>query len=1006
MASRHPSRFRSAITHCRSSFAKSVPLASLLGILLVAGAPADSHAVLGPHIWSQNFPPFASAVQIAKEMTIDSQGNLIVVGEFTGTLEFGEGLLVSAGGTDIFMAKFSGHGDLIWSKRFGDGNPDRVNGVAVDGADNIFITGDFQGSIDFGGGVLASAGGDDVYIAKFDDSGAHVWSSRHGDASNESGIDLICNKTGDVIVIGHFVNNINFGGAPLLSTLGSWDVFLVKLNGAGGHIYSFSYGDAANDYGESIDIYPWGQIVIGGNFFGTINFGGGLLTATGAAEDIFLARLDELSAGHQWSVSYGDSAQDLLSDLDLDDGTGDIALTGDFYKMIDFGGGLMASAGGADIFIARLDSASKHIWSNSFGDPNNQTGRQVDFVGPGDIALGSNFQGTVDFGGGPLVSAGNDDVGYAKFDPTGLHLASARYGNVGPDHVEGIVVVPGGPDPYLFGDFELTIDFGWGLLEAAGASDLFLLQMDPGIASQWNDSYGEFSGQYDIVIDNFGDVIMVGEFQGAINFGLGALLSAGGTDIFIVKFNLVGVPLWNASFGDPQNQYADAVDIDSGNNIVMTGRAEGVVNFGGGALVSAGGTDIFLVKFNPVGVHLWSNMYGDPFDEAATSVHVDRFVGSDEIYLTGWFRGTISFGGGVLVSAGAEDMFIANFDWFGLPLWDFRAGDADRQRGKDVHTDLSGNTVVVGDFRGTIDLGGGPLVSAGLSDVFLGKINLPAGTHLWSVRYGGLDSDRAIGLEVNSLDRIIIAGHFHDQIDLGAGLIPAVGQSDIFMAGYLPNGAHIWSQSFGDVRRDRATDLELDLFDRIVMSAKTDGTIDFGGGPLPNAGAQDVYITRFLSFGAHNCSLNYGDRSVQVPTAIHAGGAGDVASAGFFQGAVDFGGGPLFSIGFPHVYAVVWRPGPSTAAGDLPVAEGLAIEASPNPFNPVTRLTYRVPEAGPVSISAYDAAGRLVDRVLESDFHGAGLFELDYTPTMSSGVYFLRIETQKGSSTVKAVLLK
>jgi hypothetical protein len=82
-------------------------------------------------------------------------------------VNFGGGGLVSAGVGDIFVAKYSGaDGSHLWSKRFGDTSADSGQGVAVDGSGNAVVTGVFNGTVNFGGGGLVSAGSDDIFLLK------------------------------------------------------------------------------------------------------------------------------------------------------------------------------------------------------------------------------------------------------------------------------------------------------------------------------------------------------------------------------------------------------------------------------------------------------------------------------------------------------------------------------------------------------------------------------------------------------------------------------------------------------------------------------------------------------------------------------------------------------------------------------------------------------------------------------------------------------------------------
>jgi len=110
---------------------------------------------------------------------------VVITGYIWGTVDFGGGPLTSAGGFDIFIAKFDTNGQHLWSQCFGDGSNQDAYGIAIDGSGNVIVTGWFQGTVDFGGGALTSAGLDDIFVAKFDPNGNHVWSQSFGDASDD-----------------------------------------------------------------------------------------------------------------------------------------------------------------------------------------------------------------------------------------------------------------------------------------------------------------------------------------------------------------------------------------------------------------------------------------------------------------------------------------------------------------------------------------------------------------------------------------------------------------------------------------------------------------------------------------------------------------------------------------------------------------------------------------------------------------------------------------------------
>lgn len=86
---------------------------------------------------------------------------MVVTGQFRGTVDFGGGLLTNVGSSyypDIFVAKFSPTGSHFWSESFGDTYDQGADGAAVDSSDNVVVTGYFQGTVDFGDGPLTAAG--------------------------------------------------------------------------------------------------------------------------------------------------------------------------------------------------------------------------------------------------------------------------------------------------------------------------------------------------------------------------------------------------------------------------------------------------------------------------------------------------------------------------------------------------------------------------------------------------------------------------------------------------------------------------------------------------------------------------------------------------------------------------------------------------------------------------------------------------------------------------------
>ncbi|MGD8414750.1 MAG: hypothetical protein PVF33_10980, partial [Candidatus Latescibacterota bacterium] len=325
-------------------------------LAFVLGTVSTAWAQFPPHVWSERFGDADD--QYCEGVAADASGNIIVVGSFQGSADFGGGTLTSAGGYDIFIAKYDEGGSHIWSQRFGDEGDQNAGSVAVDGGGNVTVTGQFEGTVNFGGGPLASSGGLDMFVAKFDAAGNHIWSQRFGDASglstNEWGETVLADGSGNVVVTGRFDNTVNFGGETLTNAGSLPGTYIVKFSGAGDHLWSQRVGGtgmagAINPLtGVAVD--GSGNVILTGNFVGTVDFGGGPLVSAGGGGNVFVAKFDE-NGGHVWSRSFGDIFGQYGRGAGAD-GSGNVFVTGSFVGTVDFGGGPLTSANGTDMFVA------------------------------------------------------------------------------------------------------------------------------------------------------------------------------------------------------------------------------------------------------------------------------------------------------------------------------------------------------------------------------------------------------------------------------------------------------------------------------------------------------------------------------------------------------------------------------------------------------------------------------------------------------------------------------
>jgi hypothetical protein len=226
----------------------------------------------------------------AFDLAIDSTGRIAATGRMSGSINFGGGVLTAAGGNDGYLVVYSATGTFVRAKIWGGTGYDDGTGVGFDGADDVYVAGDFNGSVDLGGGALLSAAQGSTFVFSQDNNGVHRWSKAFaGTDASFAGFEkpLAVNSAGDVVLTGTYKSSIDFGGGTLTS-LGGYDVFLLKLTSLGAHVWSKSYGSTGDDDGNGAGIGPGGWVGLAGDFAATGTFGSSMLVSAGLNDGFVL----------------------------------------------------------------------------------------------------------------------------------------------------------------------------------------------------------------------------------------------------------------------------------------------------------------------------------------------------------------------------------------------------------------------------------------------------------------------------------------------------------------------------------------------------------------------------------------------------------------------------------------------------------------------------------------------------------------------------------------------
>jgi Secretion system C-terminal sorting domain/Beta-propeller repeat len=476
-----------------------------------------------------------------------------------------------------------------WAKSFGNTGADFSHEVITDAVGNHYLTGEFEGTVDFdpGAGVsnLIATGLHDVFVCKYDISGNLVWARQMGGSNDDVAYSVCVDVSGNVFLTGTFYGTVDFdpgASAVNLTSNGFTDIFVVKLNSSGNYAWAKSVGGLYMDAGLCIRTDNLGNCYITGTYDDVVDFDPGVGTttlSTVGSSDAYVWKLDALG-NFSWIKNFVGSSQKGGFWLGLDN-SGNVIVTGSYASTVDFDPGqgtyTLTSVGGiqTDVYIVKLSSSGNFVWARSMGG--------IGFEIPRAMAIDKL---------GNIYTAGQFNSSTADFDP-GVGTANLS-------------------------------------LSTPTAPDIFVSKLDASGNYLWAKKIGGLSPKeaYGIAIDTTMACYITGVYQGTADFdpGIGTynLTSAGGSDIFIEKLDIIGNFVWAKALGGTLTDVGRSITVDLSGNIYTTGQYIGTFNFNTDAgvlnLTSAvSSADIFVHKMGQssvgIGEYEWWNsiiMYPNP----------------------------------------------------------------------------------------------------------------------------------------------------------------------------------------------------------------------------------------------------------------------------------------------------------------------------------------------------------------------------------------------------------
>ncbi len=353
----------------------------------------------------------------AKQVVLLDDGYLLMGSLGDGSSEnFGSGATLTGVGSDGFLVKFNSSHQVVWKKLVGGNTNDSISAVVRMPDNGVAIAGQFTGTINLGGSNLTSLGFDDIFVARFDAAGNHVWSKRFGTNMQNNVSDLAVASNGDLVIVGDLGTSMSFGG-PTINVAGGIDGYVVRMDQNGNHLWTRAFQSAGNEYAQQVVVLSDGAVWVGGKFNTAVDLNGTAgteISPTSTGYDILAVKYD--AAGSYLTSKAINGTLDVsvkAMGVGADNG---VILAGGYTGTLFFATLSLGSFGSSDTFIYKINpNSGSTIWWKKPGDTGGDYLYGVRVASCGDVFATGYFTGAVNFGGGDLPNQGGNDIVVVKY---------------------------------------------------------------------------------------------------------------------------------------------------------------------------------------------------------------------------------------------------------------------------------------------------------------------------------------------------------------------------------------------------------------------------------------------------------------------------------------------------------------------------------------------------------------------------------------------------------------
>lgn len=346
-----------------------------------------------------------------------------------------------------------------------------------------------------------------------------------------------------------------------------------------------------------------------------------------------------------------------------------------------------------------------------------------------------------------------------------------------------------------------------------------------------------------------GSFFMAGEFLDTAQFGTKTIVSAGGTDVFLVKCAEDGEAIWSVRIGGTDYEYIQQIVSDDEGGVLVAGYFYGTTQIGPDIFTSYGSQDLFVAKYDQFGNFIWSIRAGGSMADYLSGLALNP---EQDFFIAGYFYNSITIGDTTVQDARSSDIFTAKFSADADLLWVSSAGGSSSDMVNSAVCDHEGNLLIAGAYYNDITMGDTTMMTTNPVGVYV-AIFQPDGQLNQVFQLDGTYLTTEVYLAAKPSGGFYMAGNFSEQISFGNDIFEA-GEfnQDIFIASYDTYCDLQWARHAHSSSSDQVVGIETDAYNNLFITGHYLDTIQFDLISLPYTlccGSREVFIVSYSAYG-------------------------------------------------------------------------------------------------------------------------------------------------------------